>query len=189
MQALGGGAVCEPLQGHSDQVLSVAYSPDGRKIVSGSADHSIRVWDAGTGKAVCKSLEGHSGIIWSVAYSPNGRHIVSGSLDSTIRVWDAEIEDSVSMIPIAFSSNPNHALSGIDLIIPPDMESTEHQGCSMYNGHVLGPKGQLLFWLPPEYCDRLWWPHTKFILGHETAMLDLSQFTHGTSWHHCHSGS
>jgi len=66
------------------------YSPDGRWIISGSVDKTIRIWDAETSAAVGKPLEGHSFSVWSVAYSPDGRHIISGSGDKTIRIWDAE---------------------------------------------------------------------------------------------------
>ena len=77
------------LQGHINAVSSVAYSPDGRHIVSGSWDNTIRVWNATTGQCVAGPFQGHTREVNSVAYSPDGRHIVSGSIDKTIRVWDA----------------------------------------------------------------------------------------------------
>ena len=79
-----------PLQGHTSPVFSVAFSPDGRHIVSGSNDRTIRVWDAQTGGQVGNPLQGHTSSVRSVAFSPDGRHIVSGSDDKTIRVWDAQ---------------------------------------------------------------------------------------------------
>jgi len=84
-----GTAVGEPLQGHSDWVTSVAFSPDGTRIASGSLDSTIRLWDAASGTAVGEPLQGHSDWVTSVAFSPDGTRIASGSLDSTIRLWDA----------------------------------------------------------------------------------------------------
>jgi WD40 repeat protein/serine/threonine protein kinase len=75
------------LQGHTSSVTSVAMSPDGRHIVSGSEDNTLRVWDLVTGRCL-NTLQGHTGEVESVAVSPDGRHIVSGSSDSTLRVWE-----------------------------------------------------------------------------------------------------
>jgi WD40 repeat protein len=77
------------LHGHTDWVSSVAYSPDGTHIVSGSHDKTIRVWNATTGQSVAGPFQGHTSSVSSVAYSPDGTHIVSGSRDNTIRVWNA----------------------------------------------------------------------------------------------------
>ncbi|KAI9460067.1 WD40-repeat-containing domain protein [Boletus coccyginus] len=76
-------------RGHADWVRSVAVSTDGRWIVSGSDDSTIRVWDAETGLEVSDPLE-HSGFVVSVAFSPDGKIIVSGSSDTTIRAWDTQ---------------------------------------------------------------------------------------------------
>jgi WD40 repeat protein len=70
-------------------VWSVAFSPDGRQIVSGSADNSLRLWDASSGKQLGPQLKGHTAWVYSVAFSPDGRRIVSGSGDKTLRLWDA----------------------------------------------------------------------------------------------------
>ena len=77
------------LEGHSREVLSVAYTTDGTKIVSGSADNTIKIWDANTGQCL-KTLEGHSEMVESVAYSPDGTKIISGSSDKTVKIWEVE---------------------------------------------------------------------------------------------------
>ena len=77
------------LLGHIGAVLCIAFSPDGTRIVSGSGDNSVRVWDAFTSGAQLKVLSGHTHTVQSVAFSPDGRRIVSSSFDKSVRVWDA----------------------------------------------------------------------------------------------------
>jgi WD40 repeat protein len=76
------------LYGHTNSVSSVALSCDGVHIVSGSDDHTVRIWDAVSG-TIQHTLEGHRGFVRSVAFSSDGLHIVSGSDDHTARIWDA----------------------------------------------------------------------------------------------------
>jgi WD40 repeat protein/serine/threonine protein kinase len=76
------------LRGHLDAVKSVAFSPDGQRIVTGSEDHTAKVWDVASGRELL-TLKGHNGRIWSVAFSPDGQRIVTGSGDNTAKVWDA----------------------------------------------------------------------------------------------------
>jgi WD40 repeat protein/cytoskeletal protein RodZ len=71
-------------------VTSVAFSPDGLRIVSGSDDNTLRLWDAKTGLPIGQPLTGHSNWVTSVAFSPDGLRIVSGSSDKTLRLWDAK---------------------------------------------------------------------------------------------------
>ena len=78
----------EPFEGHLSSVESVAFSPDGKLIVSGSGDETIRLWDAATGALHGEPLEGHLGSVNSVAFSPDGKLVVSGSNDKTVRLWD-----------------------------------------------------------------------------------------------------
>jgi serine/threonine protein kinase len=73
--------------GHSDTVWSVAISPDGQSLVSGSNDKTIKVWNLKTGKEI-HTISGHSSAVTSVVISPDGQTLVSGSGDNTIKVWD-----------------------------------------------------------------------------------------------------
>jgi WD40 repeat protein len=107
------------LEGHTRSVKSVAFSPDGRSIVSGSGDGAVRVWDAITG-IERHSIYSHKDWVLSVAFSPNSQFIVSGSSDMTVRVWDANTgaerhtmhghEDRV--YSVAFSPDGQSIVSG-----------------------------------------------------------------------------
>ena len=75
------------LVGHTDWVLSVAFSRDDTLLASASIDNTVRVWDARTGTELW-TLQGHKEKITDVAFSPDGKMIVSASEDETIRLWD-----------------------------------------------------------------------------------------------------
>jgi WD40 repeat protein len=76
------------LKGHKKSVRSVAFSPDGERIVSGSQDNLVKVWDATNGQETL-TFNAHQDAVRSVAFSPDGQRIVSGSWDIPPKVWDA----------------------------------------------------------------------------------------------------
>ena len=69
------------LEGHTDDVLSIAFLSDGRTLASGSRDRTIRLWDVGTGD-LKQTLEGHRQGVTCLAFSPDGRMLASGSWDN-----------------------------------------------------------------------------------------------------------
>ena len=81
------------LKGHLSRVTSVSFSPDGKRIVSGSWDETLKIWDVKTGQEML-TLKGHSDRVKSVSFSPDGKRIVSGSRDGTVKVWDISSLDT-----------------------------------------------------------------------------------------------
>ena len=82
-------------------VYTVAWSPDGRRIASGSYDETVQVWDAANGGHV-HTYPGHSASVEAVAWSPDGRRIASASVDRTVQVWDANNGGHVLHLSWAF---------------------------------------------------------------------------------------
>jgi WD40 repeat protein len=78
----------QTLEGHSDSVNAVTFSPDGKQLASVSDDETVRLWDAATG-AVLQTLEGHSDSVNAVAFSSDGKQLASASDDKIVRLWDA----------------------------------------------------------------------------------------------------
>jgi WD40 repeat protein len=70
--------------GHTNRIMSLAWSPDGKEIASGSADGTVQVWDASTGKTLL-TYRGHTGFVGTVAWSPDGKDIASGGLTRQCR--------------------------------------------------------------------------------------------------------
>src|SRR5262249_9185683 len=104
------GQQLRALKGHTGQVWSVAFSPDGTRLASGSGDWTMKVWDAASGQEL-RALKGHTGAVSSVAFSPDGTRLASASWDQTVKVWDArpltpavqtEVE-AVGLLEVLFS--------------------------------------------------------------------------------------
>jgi len=82
-------------QGHSAWVSTVAWSPDGQQIASGSWDKSVQVWDAATGRTIL-TYKGHTQTVKAAVWSPDGIYIASGSWDNTVHIWQAATGDHLS---------------------------------------------------------------------------------------------
>jgi len=105
--------------GHSDRVYSVAFSPDGTKVLTGSKDNTARLWDVVSGTKI-RTFSGHGGDVMSVAYSPDGTKVLTGSQDYTARLWDATTGTHIATFTghsgvvhsVAFSPDGKKVLTG-----------------------------------------------------------------------------
>jgi WD40 repeat protein len=127
-------------QGDENKVNSIAYSPDGKYIVSGSADNTVRIWDSENGYEIARMLPGYNKVIQSghtyymsgvnsVAFSPDGKYVASGGTDGNIYIWDVSSKQEVArmtsvlkndmgpytnydVLSVAFSPDGKYVVSG-----------------------------------------------------------------------------
>ncbi|CAE7114213.1 unnamed protein product [Rhizoctonia solani] len=111
----------KPLKGHTGGVRSLAFTPDGTRVISGSFDKTIRVWDIERETTIDAPLEGHTGWVRSISLSPDGSRLVSCSADRTLRLWDIRSGKTISkpyeghadkVDSTAFSPNDTYVVSG-----------------------------------------------------------------------------
>ncbi|KAG1821866.1 WD40-repeat-containing domain protein [Suillus subaureus] len=163
--------------------MSVSFSPGGTRIVTGSEDKTVRLWDAGTGEPVGEPLRGHTDLVNSVSFSPDDTRIVTGSSDKTVRLWGAVMSqpsqycvsdpsalsnkhrvmhpiESTTLMTLStwnnhfvcFSPNSIHALRNTSRLTEGALHDDRSSTPFVVNddsGWVVGPKHQLLFWVPP----------------------------------------
>ncbi|MER6216101.1 serine/threonine-protein kinase [Streptomyces sp. NPDC001674] len=109
------------LTGHTDGVYGLEFSPDGKTLVSGSVDHTVRLWDV-AGRREITSFTDHTDKVWSVAFGPDGKSAASGGADRTVRLWDIAERKAAATLTghtssvhsVAFSPDGRTLVSGSD---------------------------------------------------------------------------
>ena len=93
-------------RGHEAAVNSVSFSPDGGRVVSGSNDRTVRVWDADTGEGIGNPLIGHWDFVVDAVFTPDNLRVLSGSRDGTIRAWPVPL-DGYGALCAKLTQNPS----------------------------------------------------------------------------------
>lgn len=135
------------LKGHSNYVMSVAFSHDNAFLVSGSVDKTVRVWNVQTGEAVGVSLTEHTGWIFAVAFSLDGREFASGALDGTIRTW--EVPSRTDLVIFEQSEADYSELNDEELYIRWNRSRASYAEAKNDGWFRDGEK--LLLWVPLQY--------------------------------------
>ena len=162
------------LEGHTDNVWSVAFNPDGRLLASGSWDQTVRLWEIET-EQLLHTLTGHTGEVNSVAFSLDGDTLVSGSWDGTIRLWNPRTgavkrtltDHSGGVSSVAFSPDGKMLASGsADQTIilwnttTWQVERTLTGHTSVVDSVAFSPDGATLASGSRDKTIRLWNPNT-----------------------------
>ncbi|KIN93865.1 hypothetical protein M404DRAFT_78983, partial [Pisolithus tinctorius Marx 270] len=185
------------LEGHTGGLKSVGFSSDGKRIVSGSFDKTVRIWDTERGVQIGGPLEGHIYGVSSVGFSSDGKRIVSGSYDKTVRIWDAErgvqigglLEGHTDGVnSVGFSSDGKKIVMGSEIGVA-DVCADEdmwYEPVKLFDdGWIRGPKGRLLLWIPPTFWNKFYSMWNTVVIPRGGIELDLSKMVHGNKWQQC----
>ncbi len=108
------------LAGHDGPVRSVGFSPNGKLVLSGSEDNSIRLWDVAAGEEI-KALRGHGGIVRSCTFSPDGKLVLSGGDDESVRLWDVRgYQETLVLHATVFARHEGHEDAVLSARFSPD---------------------------------------------------------------------
>jgi hypothetical protein len=143
-----------------DQHISFSYSP-----YSKADSTAIWIWDACTGRLASGPWKGHTSHVTALAFSLDGEKLASGSSDGQIRIWN-----TAGLLGNSVESFRNEA--------------------RMENGWATGENGELLFWVPKDHRERLFWPQNIAVIGGTgiPTQLDLTRFRYGKKWTECFGG-
>ncbi|OKH56980.1 AAA-like domain-containing protein, partial [Scytonema sp. HK-05] len=176
------------LEGDSSYVTSVAFSPDGKTIASGSDDNTVRLWNL-NGQQL-KTLSKHSSSVTSVAFSPDGKTIASGSDDNTVRLWNLKGEHlktlsghSSSVTSVAFSPDGKTIASGSDdktvrlWNLNGQQLKTLSEHSSSVRSVAFSPDGKTIATGSDDNTVRLWnlkGEHLKTLSGHSSSVTSVA---------------
>ena len=162
------------LSGHHGFVETARYSPDGSRIVTASADKTVRVWDALTG-AQLLVLAGHRNRVQFAVYSPDGTRIVSAAADKTLRIWDARSGEQLLALTghgdavncATFSPDGEHLVSASEDMTARIWDTHTGAQLAILSGHrnhvneaEYSPDGARILTASDDMTARVWDAHT-----------------------------
>lgn len=180
------------LSGHASDILTIAFSPNGRLLATAGTDQTIRLWDPETGRDL-KILRGHMGAVHALTFSPDGKLLASGSADTSVRIWDIGSGQEVRAVTSNFGAVRAVAFSGDGRILATggndgslrfwdtangkELKSVRGQFGVVY-GLVFSPDGKLVASGSSDMQIRLWDLATglqrSVLTGHSGAVYALA---------------
>ncbi|MEO0223796.1 MAG: hypothetical protein ABIL76_01725, partial [candidate division WOR-3 bacterium] len=180
------------LEVHSDYVVSVSFSPNGKYLASGSEDGTIKIWEVESWKLI-KTLTGHSNSVLSVSFSPDGKFLASGSYDKTIKIWEVGTwketktlkGHSNSVFSISFSPDGKYLASGSWDRTIKIWEVGSWKEITTLTGHSgsvysvsFSPDGKFLASGSSDKTIKIWevgtWKEIKTLKGHSDSVYSVS---------------
>ena len=159
----------QELSGHESAVTSVSFSSDGQKILTGSRDHTAKLWEITTGEPI-QTFSGHTTEVSTAALSPDGTQLLTGSLDTTARLWDAVTAKVIQIyshkafvFSVAFSPDGSQVLVGDSLDRAVLWDALRRKVLAVYTGHkddvmsvALSPDGTQVLTGSKDNSATLW---------------------------------
>ncbi|MCP4695976.1 MAG: CHAT domain-containing protein [Gammaproteobacteria bacterium] len=193
------------LKGHTGTVRSVAFSPDGKTLATGSWDNSVRLWDTAGGREL-RTLKGHADGVVSVTFSPDGKTLATGSSDKSVRLWDTTDGRELRALKghtgtvksVAFSPDGKTLATGSEDNSARLWDTASGRELRSLKGHwvtvwsvAFSPDGNTLATSSSDYV-RLWdttsWRELRTLKGHAGMVISIAFSPDGKtlatgSWH------